>query len=61
MPPVLPSIGVLCNAAAPDRKQLTQKWAAEWYPHLWQELNKLGHKTTPEGIKVFNVDRELSP
>ncbi|KAL9083550.1 MAG: hypothetical protein Q9165_008475 [Trypethelium subeluteriae] len=56
-------LGTLFSAA--HRQVAKQRELAgrirEKYPETWVELEKIGYRTTEEGLKGFNIDRDVLP
>jgi len=38
-----------------DRKDLIAEWAADLYPKIWAELEKLGQQEMKEGHRMFKL------
>ena len=56
-------LGSLFNAAQTHtlKQAYLAKVISEKYPRGWEELEKIGLKTTPEEYRVFDIDREVLP
>ncbi|KAJ9648762.1 hypothetical protein H2201_005020 [Coniosporium apollinis] len=57
------TLGTVFNATTGYSKQEeVEKWIKESYPSIWEELEKIGVKTSQEtGLRRFNIDRPLTP
>lgn len=56
-------LGTIFNATTGYSKQEeVEQWIREAYPSIWEELEKIGVKTSQEtGLRRFNIDRPLTP
>lgn len=55
-------LGSLLSGANNEAKQAEiESWAAENYPAVWEELQKIGYEENDLGKKIFKVDRSVTP
>jgi hypothetical protein len=41
------------------KKEAIEEWARDVYPEIWAELEQVGQRSTEEGIRLFNIVREV--
>lgn len=58
------SLGSWFNCTANTEKQTrVEAWIRKRYPHIWEELEALGHWVTMDGFgyRQYNINRHLDP
>jgi hypothetical protein len=46
------------NALPNDEfKDDLEKWAKEWFPHVWSQLDKKRRRRDKEGFRTFQITR----
>ncbi|EGP86864.1 uncharacterized protein MYCGRDRAFT_72989 [Zymoseptoria tritici IPO323] len=55
-------IGSMYNGAPGQNKQKeVEEWAKEAYPNVWSKLESIGFEEDDNGMKVFKLQRDVSP
>lgn len=46
-----------------EKQGQVEAWIKERYPHVWKEMEALGHWVTMDGFgyKQYNINRDLDP
>jgi hypothetical protein len=53
-------LGTFYNAMpGQNRRDIIEDWAREHYPQLWEQLEKVGQRTTDEDFRLFNIVRDV--